>query len=314
MLKKSAAAVSVTAAIILTAINASAESQDIFLSHSTGYYDNTQFVSVINSDGTDVYYTTDGSKPGKDNELYDGTPIIIEENTVVRMAAYSDGEVVSTAKSSIKIRTSAPSASVEGGEYSEGFKVKLSCPDDNAVIYYTTDGSVPTKESKVYKKALTISETTTLRFAAFAPDRSRSRVVTEKYVISEEQFADPLCQKLFELVNQTREEYGLSPLRALPALTEAAQIRAKEYSCYNSHYRPDGSRWDTILSAVGLKSNIRAENLAYYYTSAKAVLKCWMNDPFHRGNILNPDAEYIGLACYYNGWTNYWCQLFLGGE
>ncbi|MFR0872765.1 MAG: hypothetical protein ACLSG5_16010 [Oscillospiraceae bacterium] len=23
-------------------------------------------------------------------------------------------------------------------------------------------------------------------------------------------------------------------------------------------------------------------------------MKCWMNDPYHRGNILNPDTEYIG--------------------
>ena len=37
-----------------------------------------------------------------------------------------------------------------------------------------------------------------------------------------------------------------------------------------------------------------------------------MNDPYHRGNILNPDTEYIGLACYNNGWCNYWCQLFIG--
>lgn len=314
MIKKhSAALAAVLSATTLLTVNVSAAESQPALSHSSGYYDNSQYVTVVNYDeDTDIYFTTDGSKPGTDSTVYDGTPIAISDNTVVRIAAYSGESLVNTDKASIKIRTTAPSASVDGGEYSDSFKVKLTCSDPDAVIYYTTDGSVPTKDSAKYKKAITISETTTLRFAAYAPDKSRSKVVTEKYTIKETAFDDPMCQALFELVNETRAEYGLKPLKAHADLTAAAQIRAKEYSYYQSHYRPDGSRWDTILSAYGLKTSVRAENLAYYYTSAKQAMRCWMNDSFHRGNILNPDTEYIGLACYNNGWCNYWCQLFIG--
>lgn len=314
MIKKhSAALAAVLSTTTLLTVNVSAAESQPALSHSSGYYDNSQYVTVVNYDeDTDIYFTTDGSKPGTDSTVYDGTPIAISDNTVVRIAAYSGESLVNTDKASIKIRTTAPAASVEGGEYSDSFKVKLTCSDPDAVIYYTTDGSVPTKDSAKYKKAITISETTTLRFAAYAPDKSRSKVVTEKYTIKETAFDDPMCQALFELVNETRAEYGLKPLKAHADLTAAAQIRAKEYSYYQSHYRPDGSRWDTILSAYGLKTSVRAENLAYYYTSAKQAMRCWMNDSFHRGNILNPDTEYIGLACYNNGWCNYWCQLFIG--
>ncbi len=314
MIKKHTAAIAAFISLAsFTTINASAADNSTALSHSSGYYDNSQLVTVVNyDDETDIYFTTDGSKPGTDSALYDGTPISVSENTVVRIAAYSGEELINTAKASIKIRTASPSASAEGGEYSDAVKVKLTCSDPDAVIYYTTDGSTPTKDSAKYKKAITISDSTTLKFATIAPDKSRSKVVTEKYVIKQTDFDDPMCQALFELVNETRAEYGLSPLKAHTALTEAAQVRAKEYSYYQSHYRPDGSRWDTILSAYGLKTNIRAENLAYYYTSAKQAMKCWMNDPYHRGNILNPDTEYISLACYNNGWCNYWCQLFIG--
>ncbi len=315
MIKKHTAVIAAFISLAsFTTINASAADNSTALSHSSGYYDNSQLVTVVNydDDETDIYFTTDGSKPGTDSALYDGTPISVSENTVVRIAAYSGEDLINTAKASIKIRTASPSASSEGGEYSDAVKVKLTCSDPDAVIYYTTDGSTPTKDSAKYKKAITISDSTTLKFATIAPDKSRSKVVTEKYVIKQTDFDDPMCQALFELVNETRAEYGLSPLKAHTALTEAAQVRAKEYSYYQSHYRPDGSRWDTILSAYGLKTNIRAENLAYYYTSAKQAMKCWMNDPYHRGNILNPDTEYIGLACYNNGWCNYWCQLFIG--
>lgn len=297
----------------LTTISASAADNSAALSHSSGFYDNSQLVTVVNyNDDTDIYFTTDGTKPNTSSTAYNGTPIAVSENTVVRIAAYSGNDLISTAKASIKIRTATPSASAEGGEYSGSVKVKLACSEPDAAIYYTTDGSTPTKDSTKYKKAITISDTTTLKFAAIAPDKSRSRIVSEKYVITHNDFDDPMCQALFELVNETRAEYGLSPLKAHKTLTEAAQIRAKEYSYYQSHYRPDGSRWDTILSAYGLKTNVRAENLAYYYTSAKQVMKSWMSDSFHSGNILNPNTEYIGLACYNNGWCNYWCQLFIG--
>lgn len=313
MYKKTAAA-TFAAALVLTTVSASAEEAEMFLSHDSGFYDNTQFVFVVNSEDNDVYYTTDGSKPNKNSDVYDGSPIIVSENTVVRMAAYSDGELITRDNATIKIRTAAPKASVGGGEYTEAQSVELICSEPVAVIYYTTDGSTPTNKSKKYTKPLTISKTTTLKFVAYSPEKSRSRVAAEKYIINETQFDNKLCQALFELVNETRAEYGLKPLKANADLTAAAEIRAREYSISQSHYRPDGSRWDTVLTPYGLKNNVRAENLAYYYTTAKAAMKCWMNDPWHRGNILNPDTEYIGLACYNNGWCNYWCQLFIGGE
>lgn len=316
MIKKSAAAAAFVAAFMLTAAGASAkENGEVSLSHSSGIYDTTQLVTVICNDGSsDIYYTTDGTRPSTDSALYDGKPIIVTENTVVRMAAYNEDSLVASDKATIKIRTASPAASVESGEYKSSFKVELTCSDENSDIYYTLDGSTPTRDSKKYKKPITIKENTTLKFAAFSPDKSRSKVITRKYTISTDEFDNKLCQDLFELVNETRAEYGLSPLKTMDNLTEAAEIRAKEYSYNYSHWRPDGTKWYTILSEYGLKRNTRAENLAYYYKTAKSVLNCWMSDSWHRGNILSPDAEYIGIGCYSDGYTTYWCQLFIGGE
>ena len=176
MIKKHTAVIAAFISLAsFTTINASAADNSTALSHSSGYYDNSQLVTVVNyDDETDIYFTTDGSKPGTDSALYDGTPISVSENTVVRIAAYSGEDLINTAKASIKIRTASPSASAEGSEYSDAVKVKLTCSDPDAVIYYTTDGSVPTKDSAKYKKAITISDSTTLKFAAIAPDKSRS--------------------------------------------------------------------------------------------------------------------------------------------
>lgn len=313
MIKLRSAAAVFSAAFILSTASASAESEAL-LSHDSGFYDKVQLVTVSGGDDVDVYFTTDGSKPDTESELYDGRPIVVKQNTVIRTAAYSGDVVVDRDKATIKIRTNTPKASVKGGEYSEAQTVELSCTEKNAKIYYTTDGTSPTSKSKKYTKPLTVSESTTLKFAAIAPDKSRSTIITEEYIINEDDFEDELCQILFELVNETRAEYGLSPLKAHDVLTEAAQIRAKEYSVNLSHWRPDGTKWDSLLSEYGLRRDIRAENLAYYYETAKGALKCWMSDYYHKKNILNPNAEYIGLGRYNNGYCNYWCQLFIGGE
>lgn len=313
MIKRTIAA-AVAASMIFSVISVRAEAAEASLSHESGFFSGTQYVTIINSAGSEVYYTTDGSNPEKGGSLYTGAPIIVSENTVIRMAAYSGGILTSTDKASIKIRTSTPHASVKSGTYYEAQKIKLSCIEPDADIYYTTDGTVPTKKSTKYSKAISVNETTTIRFAAFAPDKSRSKVVTVKCTIAENEFSSPECQQLFELVNQTRAEYGLKPLKPLAKLTEAAEIRAKEYAVTLGHIRPDGSRWDTLLAEYGLKRNTRAENLAYYYNSAKGAMNCWLSDPYHRGNILDPEAEYIGLGYYNNGWCSYWCQLFIGEE
>ena len=302
------------AAAILCAMAAGAQGSVYTLSHTSGTYNTTQFVQVSCESGASVYYTTDGSTPTESSEKYKTVPIIVTENTVIKTAAYSDGELMQSDTVKINIATVSPTASKDSGEYSKGFKVKLTCTDDTAVIYYTTDGTAPTKSSSKYSGAITISETTTLRFAAYGDNLSRSNVITRKYVISEDTYSDPYRQALLEAVNEVRAEYGLSPLKTMTALDEIAQQRAEECSVYFSHYRPNGTKWDSLLSAAGLKRNERAENIAYYHTTAKAALQSWMNDYSHRKNILNPELTYIGIGYYNNGYCSYWTQVFIGDD
>ena len=283
-----------------------------FFSIKSGTYSAPQVVAINHDEEFDVYYTTDGSKPTAKDKLYEGFPLIIRTNTVVRTASYYEGELIERDKLTIYIKTPEPAASVQGGEYSESFSVELTCPDEEAIIYYTVDGSVPTQESKKYKKAINIKESTTLRFTAFGKDKKRSSAVTEKYEINSDVYSDSRRQKLFELINETRAEYGLSPLEELPLLSDIAQQRARETSTYFSHWRTNGTKWDSLLAANGLKRNVRGENLAYYYPTANQTLRSWMSDSGHKANVLNPDAKYVGIGCYYNGYTYYWSEIFIG--
>lgn len=60
--------------------------------------------------------------------------------------------------------------------------VDLTCPLPGTEIRYTTDGSMPTKESTLYNGALDVTETTDFAFRTFRPDGSPSDVARTKYV------------------------------------------------------------------------------------------------------------------------------------
>ena len=60
--------------------------------------------------------------------------------------------------------------------------VELTCPLPGTEIRYTTDGSMPAKESALYNGALKVGETTDFAFRTFRPDGSPSDVVRTKYV------------------------------------------------------------------------------------------------------------------------------------
>lgn len=64
----------------------------------------------------------------------------------------------------------------------ESLSVELSSP---GTVYYTTDGSVPTVNSRVYDGPVTISETTVIRAIAVEENAVPSRVLTLSYIVNE---------------------------------------------------------------------------------------------------------------------------------
>lgn len=76
----------------------------------------------------------------------------------------------------------APTFSPEAGAVVSGTEVALSTTTEDAVIYYTLDGSVPTTSSTEYTEAIEITEATTIKAIAVKNDVS-SDVSTATYTI-----------------------------------------------------------------------------------------------------------------------------------
>ena len=121
-------------------------------------------------------------------------------------------------------------------------------------------------------------------------------------------------QEVLNLVNAERAKYGLQPLVMGDAkLTAAAQQRAEEIATVNSHVRPNGTKWYTVLSEYGVTDAAAGENAAWGSVSPEEVVNAWMNSEGHRANILDPEARAMGVGYYYNSsstWGHQWIQLF----
>lgn len=76
------------------------------------------------------------------------------------------------------------SASPAGGTYNGSVQVTLTATPPSATIYYTTDGSTPTTGSTKYTSAITLSQTTTLKFFAQDASGHKSVVQTQTYTIN----------------------------------------------------------------------------------------------------------------------------------
>lgn len=86
---------------------------------------------------------------------------------------------------SLLVRTNKVDFSLSSGFYQEDQQVTLTS-EDGGDIYYTKDGSTPTKSSQRYTAPLSISTSTVLKTRALASNRFMSSVKSRTYLINEQ--------------------------------------------------------------------------------------------------------------------------------
>jgi autotransporter-associated beta strand protein len=131
-------------------------------SPAAGAYSSSQSVTLA-SDGTAIYYTTDGTTPTTGSTLYTGA-IAVSTTTTIKAIATASGvptSPVTTAAYAISTVAATPTFSPVGGGYLGAQNVTISTTSSGATIYYTTDGSTPTTGSSVYSTPINVPVNTT---------------------------------------------------------------------------------------------------------------------------------------------------------
>ena len=104
-----------------------------------------------------------------------------------------------------------------------------------------------------------------------------------------------------------RRSKGLKPLKLDAELTTAARAHAQDLAKWDriSHYGSDGSNpWDRVKRA-GYNAKLAAENVGTGQATFDEVLKGWQNSPGHNKNLLQPEAQHIGLALVHDPKTEF---------
>ena len=143
--------------------------------------------------GADIYYTTDGTTPSKSSMKYTSSGISITKACTLKAIAYKDGYETSSVGSWSYTIASKPkltlSANPPGGSVESGTIVFLTTSADGttisgADIYYTTNGSTPSKSSSKYTSSgISINNTTTIKAIAYKDGFIESDVLMENYTI-----------------------------------------------------------------------------------------------------------------------------------
>lgn len=154
--------------------------------NTTGIYNTTQIITLKSNNETNtIYYTTDGTKPTENSAKYTN-PLTITKTTILTYTAEnSDGDWADTQTQIYTIDTVTPkvTATKTTGIYNTTQTVKLTSDKTNTTIYYTTNGTDPTKKSTIYSGPLKISANTTLKYMAVDVAGNKSPVYTQKYTI-----------------------------------------------------------------------------------------------------------------------------------
>ncbi|MEI6833390.1 MAG: chitobiase/beta-hexosaminidase C-terminal domain-containing protein, partial [bacterium] len=154
---------------------------------STGGYGPAQSVTLSSATpGASIYYTTNGDVPSRSSSLYSGAITVSSSQTVKAFAVlegWADSQA-SSAQYTINGQASAPTFSVTSGTYTSAQSVTLSSATSGALIYYTTNGDVPSASSTLYAGAISVGSSMTIKAIAIKAAFSNSSVIEAAYTIN----------------------------------------------------------------------------------------------------------------------------------
>ena len=145
-----------------------------------------------------IYYTTDGSEPTTASTLYT-EPIKLNRSMTIRARCYEDGGIAgdvitlsytfkspsggSAANTGSTVVQTVITASQTQKKVDTGYPVELSI-DGDGVIYYTTDGTTPNKNSTRYNSPIYVTEDTVIKAVVWQEGDLYSKVYTFTYKVN----------------------------------------------------------------------------------------------------------------------------------
>ena len=234
-----------------------------------GAYDDPIYLKIDANTTGKVYYTLDGSTP--DNESMEYTsPLYLEKGAFFIKAIYINqfGLMSPVAEGDFSINVQMPDPPVvnlDSGEFDKPEIIEVEVPED-CIVYYTTDGSDPTKDSNMYKNPILMPVgSSEFRFVTYNFDDIPSEITVRDYVykpdesvVSQAQAVEIAKAYRISLGGNVDEEGNVStpPGRLLFICEYAIDIRGTVYYVINEYFQDlySGSMAKTNYSIYAVNS------------------------------------------------------------
>jgi hypothetical protein len=118
-------------------------------------------ISSAQSPTAKFYFTTDGTMPTESSEQYSGPVRVFKTGTVVSAIAVDNGMANSDCATSqaFQVKAIAPTIILPEGPYVNQVDVAIQTSYSDATIYYTLDGTTPSRSSLVYSSKIPVVRT-----------------------------------------------------------------------------------------------------------------------------------------------------------
>ncbi|WP_196426476.1 chitobiase/beta-hexosaminidase C-terminal domain-containing protein [Paenibacillus campinasensis] len=197
-----------------------------------------------------IYYTTDGSTPTSSSIEYTAPIEVTTEMTIKAIAVKNgmlDSEVLEEHYTILPPdQVAKPIASPAGGAVLAGTMVTLSTTTEGATIYYTTDGSTPSRSSVEYTGPIEVTSEITIKAIAVKNGMLDSEVLEEHYTIA----------TIPAPANLTASAADRSVTLKWDAVTGTGSVTYAVYQAEGTSAPVDPANWKLIQSNVTANSYI----------------------------------------------------------
>jgi spore coat assembly protein SafA len=121
-------------------------------------------------------------------------------------------------------------------------------------------------------------------------------------------------ERLADLLNRKRNQFGMKPLMIDDALSKAAKLKSADMikNKYISHHSPIYGSPSSMLIKLNISYRIVKESIGAGHQSAELVISSWLHSNANRENILNNRATKMGIGYVKGGqYGHYWTVLIV---